>query len=76
MKDRVSRLNHKKAPKRLKVIAISISSFTMVFGALSGVALYHYQQENAQLSKAIDNYTTQIDLLEGDSTRESRFRKI
>jgi hypothetical protein len=73
MKDRVNRINHKKPSHRLKAIAIAMSAFTLVFGAATSVALYHYHVENVQLSKAIDNYTTQIDLLEAENTNQSKY---
>jgi hypothetical protein len=64
MKDRVTRTNVKKPTHRLFRAMMSISFFTVVCTAFLSIVLFHVSNENKVLTKKIENYTVQIDLLE------------
>ncbi|MFA6624569.1 MAG: hypothetical protein WCS80_02245 [Bacilli bacterium] len=64
MKDRIIRTNHKKASHRLRNAALSVLAFSIVGCTAMAFVLAHYTTENERLSRSINEYTVQVDLIE------------
>ncbi len=67
MKDRIERTYRKKPRHSLKTAMLLMVAFTAVVSASSIAILSVYGKKNSEMSKKIENYSTQIDYLEKEN---------